>query len=70
MNSKILAEKKILKSSNDLAYFLSFQLNEFLKETGGSDISWADWQTVGKLSLDLRCQRHKTFFFLTDNSLK
>ena len=33
-------------------YFL--QLNEFLKETGGSDLSWSDWQNVGKLSLDLR----------------
>ncbi len=35
-------------------FFYFFQFNEFLKETGGANVSWSDWQEVGKLSLDFR----------------
>jgi hypothetical protein len=39
---------------NSFSNILFFQFNEFLKETGGQELSWSDWQAVGKLSLDVR----------------
>jgi hypothetical protein len=31
-----------------------FQVNDFLKETGGRSVNWTDLQEVGRLSLDVR----------------